>query len=44
MINPIAFIGEPLNFGKLCKIYPPTIKEVLTMPRFGQYKKLLTIT
>jgi hypothetical protein len=44
MINPVAFIGQPLSFGKICKVYPPTINEILTNPRFGQYKKMLTIT
>jgi hypothetical protein len=45
MINPAVFIGEPLYFGnKICKIFPPKVKDVLTLPGFGQYKHLLTIT
>jgi len=44
MINPAAFIKAPLNFGKICRVYPPSVKEVLTISRFGQYKKLFTIS
>ena len=44
MINPAIFINRPLNFGKICKVFPPTLGDVLSLPSFGQYKKLLTIT
>ena len=44
MTNPAVFIGEPLRFKKICKIYPPKVREVLTVPGFGQYKHLLTLT
>jgi hypothetical protein len=42
MINPAAFIGEPLKFGKICNIYPPKIKDVSTLSYFGQAKKVLS--
>ena len=44
MINPSILIGEPLNFKNKIKVYPPSIKEVVTNPNFGIFHKLLTIT
>ena len=44
MINPATFIGRPLNFRYRCKIYPPTVEQVITNPRFGQFQKILTIS
>ena len=44
MINPICFIGEPLNFNDKFKIYPPTIKEVVSNPLYTQFLKVLTIS
>lgn len=42
MIDPIVFIGEPIQFGKICKIYPPKVKDVITNPRISQLFQLLT--
>ena len=44
MINIAAFIGEPLNFKNKIWIYPPTVREVTTNPKFSIYQSILTIT
>ena len=44
MIDACAFIGLPLNFRNKLEIYPPTVKEVLTVPRYGIYQHIFTIT
>ena len=44
MINPAAFIREPLYFENICKIYPPMIKDVVANKNYAQFQKLLTIT
>lgn len=44
MINACAFIGLPLNFHNKLEIYPPTVKDVLTVPRYGMYQHIFTIT
>ena len=44
MLNSSIFIGEPLNFKNKIKIYPPTVKEVVTNPNYGVFYKLLTLT
>ena len=44
MIDPSVFIGEPLRFYNICKVYPPTVREVISIPLFSAYQKLLTIT
>lgn len=28
----------------MCKIYPPIVKDVITLPFYSTYEKLLTIT
>ena len=44
MIDPATFIGAPIHFGKLCQVYPPTVKEVITNPMFNTYQRILTVT
>ena len=44
MINPSVFIGKPLFFEEKFQIHPPTVAEVTSHPRFGQYKRILTFT
>ena len=44
MINPAVFIKEPLTFYNKFKVYPPSVREVVGNPRFGQYVKVLTIS
>ena len=42
MINICAFIGEPLQFGKI-KLYPPKLKDVFADPSYNYYVKTLTL-
>jgi hypothetical protein len=44
MPNISAFIGAPLNFKDKIDIYPPSVREVVSNPKFGIYQKILTIT
>jgi hypothetical protein len=44
MNNPAVFIKEPLYFKKNIKIYPPSVRDVVGNPKFGQYLKILTIS
>jgi hypothetical protein len=44
MINEKVFLKFPLNFKNKCKIYPPSINEVIKDERFSLYRKLLTIS
>lgn len=44
MIDPAIFIGAPLHFYQVCKVYPPTIYDVVTNQRFTSFKTLLTFT
>lgn len=44
MIDPAIFICEPIRFGRVCKVYPPTVKEVITNPNYHIFQRLLTIT
>lgn len=40
MINPSFFLGYPVDFGNICKVYPPKIKDILTEKNYPVYKKL----
>lgn len=44
MNNPQFFIKCPVEFQRLCLIYPPSVEEVLNNSQFSTYLKLLTIT
>ena len=44
MIDPAVFICAPIDFQGICKIYPPTVREVITDPNFPFFQKILTIT
>lgn len=44
MIDPAVFICKPLDFQGICKVYPPTISDVVTNENFGAYQKMFTIT
>ena len=44
MINENFFCGLPDDFQNKCKIYPPTVGEVLETKEFPQYKKILTMS
>lgn len=40
MINPNFFLGEPIQFSNICKVYPPKVKDILTNTNYPAYKKL----
>lgn len=42
MNNELYFLGEPWQFKEGIKIYPPTVRQVITNPHYGQYGRLLT--
>lgn len=44
MTNENFFIGEPIRFKNLCKIYPAKVREVITNEELGLYQQLLFIT
>ena len=44
MINSHFVINEPVDFKKLCKVYPPTVRQVITEDSFLIYRKLLTLS
>ena len=44
MNDCLAFIKEPLNFKNKCKIYPPSIADVVGNQYYGQFLKILTIS
>ena len=41
MINANFFIGQPVDYKKICKVYPPTISEIVNEKNYPVYKKLL---
>jgi hypothetical protein len=42
MSKELFFLCEPIEFKPGIKIYPPTVKDVVTNEYFGHYSKLLT--
>lgn len=44
MINEKYFLKLPKDFKNKCKIYPPSVKEVVENECFSKYRYLLTIT
>jgi len=44
MIDSNAFLGLPIRFRSICKIYPPKIQEILTEENYPVYRKLFLIT
>ena len=40
MIDTYAFLGQPFQFQGLCKIYPPTIRQILEEDNYNLYQKL----
>ena len=44
MIDSNAFLGLPIRFKSICKIYPPKIQEILTEENYPVYRKLFLIT
>lgn len=41
MTNELFFLGEPYSFKKGIKVYPPTVRDVVTNDRFSLYVKVL---
>ena len=44
MINDKIFLGFPINFNDICKIYPPTVNDFVGNDDFIIYQSLFTIT
>ena len=44
MIDDKIFLGKPIKFKDICKIYPPTVAEVVENDDFNSYQTLFTIT
>ena len=44
MINERVFLGFPIEFEDICKIYPPKVSEVVGNEDFNVYQALFTIT
>ena len=44
MLDPAVLIGAPLDFKGKIKIYPPTVRDVITNPEFITFLRILTIT
>lgn len=44
MNNPAVFIKEPLSFKNKFKVYPPSVRDVIGNPQYGQFLKVLTIS
>lgn len=44
MINDKIFLGFPVQFKEVCKIYPPTVNDVVGNDDFSVYQALFTIT
>ena len=44
MIDPAVFICEPIHFQNICKVYPPTIRQVVSIPLYSVYQKTLTLS
>ena len=41
MINANSFLGLPIQFENICKIYPPKVKDILADQNYPVYRKLL---
>ena len=44
MIDDRVFLGFPIPFKDICKVYPPTVNEVVSDEYFNIYNALFTIT
>ena len=44
MIDSNAFLGLPLKFKSICKVYPPKIQDILTEENYSVYRKLFLTT
>ena len=44
MINPKTLLKLPSNFKNICKIYPPSVNQIIEEDKFSIYQKMLTIS
>ena len=44
MIDLNGFLAIPFSYKGKCKIYPPTVRQILSDEMFPQYRRLLTIS
>ena len=44
MNDSAFFLGYPVEFKKICLVYPPKIKDIVTVKEFGIYRRLLTFS
>ena len=44
MINKNFFLKLPVNFNNKCKIYPPSINDIIGNENFPLYQKILTFS
>ncbi len=44
MTNDAFLIGCPVEFKKICLVYPPTVKQVLGTPEYELFNKFLTLS
>ena len=44
MINEKVFLGYPISFKDICKLYPPTINDVVGNDEFSKYQSLFTMS
>lgn len=42
MTDVKVFVNEPVSFGEICKIYPPTVRQIISLDEFPIYRKILT--
>ena len=44
MIDSNAFLGLPINFKSICKVYPPKVREILNEENYPVYRKLFLMS
>ena len=43
-MNEAFLLGYPVEFQRLCLVYPPKVKDILTNPSYPMYSRLLTFS
>ena len=44
MINDKVFLHFPVSFQQVCKLYPPTVNDVVGNEEFPRYQSLFTLS
>lgn len=44
MIDSNAFLGLPIKFKSICKVYPPKVKEILNDENYPVYRKIFLMS